>query len=79
MDEKTHKELMALQLEHIVEMKSKEMNDAILATPSRGLADWIKTQDRPFADENAMADIEGRPRPARTYGGVSGKGWWRGK
>lgn len=78
MDEKTHKELMQLQLEHIVEMKAKEMSDAILASPSSGLAGWIKEQDKPFADENSQADVEGRNRPARTYGGISGKGWYRG-
>lgn len=37
---------------------------------SFGLRGYILQIERPYADQNAMADVEGRPRPVSSYGGI---------
>lgn len=43
-----------------------------------GLDAWIKKRERPYADQNAQADVEGRPRPIQSTGGVHRfkETWW---
>lgn len=44
-----------------------------------GLKRLLIEHELPYADENAQADIEGRPRPVRSYGGISRikNEWWK--
>lgn len=60
-------------------MNSKTVNIGDLVGGLWGLDAWIKKRERPYADQNAQADIEGRPRPIQSYGGVNRikSQWWR--
>jgi len=55
---------------------AKEMDEVYDA--ALGLHGYILRMDRPYADQNAMADIEGRPRPVRSIGiDRSSNPYWR--
>lgn len=60
-----------------------EAQSTSLATMINGLPwDWglrgvILRAERPYADQNAQADIEDRPRPVQTYGIDKSETWWK--
>lgn len=62
-----------------------EAQSTSLATMINGLPwDWglrgvILRAERPYADQNAQADIEGRPRPVHSYGIDKGETLWKNK
>ena len=76
---KTDDDLYQEALNDMMAAQSTSLANMIDGIPwGMGLRDVILRAERPYADQNAQADVEGRPRPVQVCAiDKSPSAWWK--